>query len=332
MMPTSISIITCTRNPPEDAIRRVLAGIESLRWPPESEREYVIIDSASQPPLADRPVIRGFVQRNPWTRVLRTDTPGLSTARRLALRESAGDLLVWFDDDNVPAADYLEQAARAATAHPEATVWGAGTIDVAFTDQVPAWVDPGMRPTFQQRAHGRDEFGHATTWAPYFPVGSGMVTRRPAMTRWAERTERGAYTLTGRHGARLSSGDDAQIIFGAVAAGEAVGVVAGQRLTHLIPGTRCTLEYLRHLEFALSASLRVARAECFPDDATARSRSGLGFVAAARATFAARRAHGARAARLEAARRLGALSGALEATNRPEPWWLRAAIAVLDLR
>ena len=41
---------------------------------------------------------------------------------------------------------------------------------------------------------------------------------------------------------------------------------------------------------------------------------------------------GPRHARLEIARRLGAIAGAVRIEGRPEPGWLRAAIALLGLR
>ena len=216
------------------------------------------------------------------------------------------------------------------------TVWGAGTIVVEFTSPVPHWVERVMRPFFQEREHGHDESGTSREWAPYFPVGSGLVARRSAIERWAAATEAGRYTLTGRSGARLSAGDDAQIIFGAIAAGEQVGVAAAQELVHLIPAFRCETAYLARLEFGLSESLRVARAECFADDPAMRRTDDLGLVRALRATLVALRSHGLRDgprfARFELARRLGALAGTLRTMNRPEPVWLRAVIGVLGLR
>ncbi len=334
-MPT-ISILTCTRNPAPATLRRVLEGIESLHVPDGWNREYILVDSASDPPLARRTEDQLHTIHEPWARIVRTTEPGLATARRLALRESKGELLVWFDDDNVPAPAYLEQVVRFAAAYPNVTVWGAGTIVVEFTEKVPRWVERDMPPFFQEREHGRDEVGTSRGWAPYFPVGSGLVTRRAAMERWAAATEAGRYTLTGRDGARLSAGDDAQIIFGAIAAGEQVGVAAGQQLAHLIPAFRCTPSYLARLEFGLSASLRVARAECFPDDPTVRRTDDLGMIEAVRSALVALRSHGRsdgpRFARFELARRLGALAGTLQTSNRPEPAWLRAAIGVLGLR
>lgn len=334
-MPT-LTLVTCTRNPDPALLRRVVTAVAGLPVPAGWTREYLLIDSASTPPLAARIETAGIALVDGWMRVLRAERPGLSVARRLALREAQGELLAWFDDDNVPDADYLVHAVATAAAHPEVSVWGAGTITVEFTGRVAAWVEREMRPFFQERAHPHDEFGAATTWAPFFPVGSGIVTRRAAIARWADAVEHGRYSLTGRNGARLGAGDDAQVIFGAVAAGERVGIVPAMRLTHLIPPSRTGAHYLARLEFGLSASLRIARAECFPDDAAAREGADLSLTGAVRAALVAWRAHGPvtglRFARFELARRLGALAGTLQTTSRPEPFWLRAAIRWLGLR
>jgi hypothetical protein len=312
-MPATLSIITCTRDPREDLFRRVLKGVAALRVPAGESIEYLLVDSTSAPPLRARHDISEFLARSPFARIVRPEAPGLAAARRLAARESSTPLLIWFDDDNVPAPDYLEHVVATARAHPEVSVWGAGRITVEFADPVPDWVDPALRRTFQERQHLRDEYGSSRTWAPFFPVGSGLVTRRAAIERWAERGVAGRYTLTGRSGASLASGDDAQIIFGAVAAGEQVGVTSAMHLTHLIPASRCTLGYLRRLEYSLAASLRVARAECFPDDPLPASTDGLGRVRALRAVLARLRVAGWREALMEGARRLGARRGAREA-------------------
>jgi hypothetical protein len=309
-MPATLTLVTCTRNPRPDYLRRVMAGIAALRVPARETIEWLLVDSTSSPPLAGRPEVTEFTASHRFARVVRTDEPGLAAARRAAIRGSTSPILTWFDDDNIPAPDYLEAVAATARAHPEVSVWGAGTITVEFTEPVPDWVDPALRPIFQERQHLQDEYGASRSWAPFFPVGSGLVTRRAAAERWAARGAAGSYTLTGRAGASLASGDDAQLIFGAVAAGEKVGVCAAQRLTHLIPAARCNLGYLLRLEHALAASLRVARAECFPDDPSPASFDGLGLARATRAVLARLRAAGWRQAMLEGARRLGARRGA----------------------
>ena len=309
-MPATLSIITCTRNPRADLLDRVMASVAALRVPAGESIEYLLIDSMSSPPLAGRPEVAAFTRAHAWARLLRCDEVGVAAARRMGVRESQGDLIAWIDDDNVPAPDYLERAVETSRAHPQVTVWGAGRIRVEFIDPVPAWADPWLRSTFQEREHPHDEFGRATTWAAFFPVGSGMVARRAALSRWERAGREGRLTLTGRAGSALTSGEDAEMIFGAVAAGEEVGVCARQSLTHLIPASRCTMRYLRRLERALASSVRVARAECFPGDPAPASLDGLGPWPAARAVFSRWRRVGWRDAVLEWSRRAGAREGA----------------------
>lgn len=328
-----LSIVTCTRNPEPRRFARVLRAVDALRVPPGWDREYLIVDSASDAPVAAMPVVRESCAGRPWVRVTRTELPGLAAARRAALVLATGDPIVWVDDDNVLDSAYLEAAVATAAAHPEVTAWGAGSITVEFPDGAPSWVERTQRPTFQERATATDAFGRSTRWEPFFPVGSGLVTRRSVMDRWLAEVLAGRASLTGRRGAALSSGDDAQIILGAVAGGGSVGVVAAQRLVHIIPRTRTGLRYLARLEYALAESLRVARLEVFPSASDVREPlvdAGAGAVA--RRGLRAAMREGPRAGTLALARALGAARGILKTHDRPEPAWLRAAVATLGLR
>jgi hypothetical protein len=328
-----LSLVTCTRDPDAAGFERVLEGVAGLRVPSGYERDYVVIDSASARHLATEEPLKSFCERNPWVRVVRTELPGLAAARRVALGVVAGDPIIWVDDDNVLDAGYLEAVAAVAAARPGVMVWGAGRIQVEFPAGAPAWVERTQRPTFQERSLSHDTFDRSTKWEPWFPVGSGLVTRRAAMDRWLAEVVAGRSSLTGRRGTKLSSGDDAQIIFGAVAGGGEVGTAAEQRLTHLIPRARTSLRYLMRLEFALAESLRVARVECFPGDAAVREPvTGVSRGRVLRSAASAARHGGPRNGLLALARALGAASGVLRTHDRPEPRWLRAAVASLRLR
>ena len=61
-MPT-VTIVTCTRDPHPDLLRRVLVAVEALRVPEGWAREYLLVDSASAHPLAGRAEERLFVAR-----------------------------------------------------------------------------------------------------------------------------------------------------------------------------------------------------------------------------------------------------------------------------
>jgi glycosyltransferase involved in cell wall biosynthesis len=153
-MPATLSIITCTRNPRADLLRRVMASVAALKVPAGESIEFLLIDSASAPPLAERREVTEFLAAHRFARIVRSDEPGHALARRVGVRESVAPILIWFDDDNVPAPDYLEQVIATARAHPEVAVWGAGTIRVEFVDPVPASVEPtgGTRSAAAARA------------------------------------------------------------------------------------------------------------------------------------------------------------------------------------
>lgn len=328
-----LSLVTCTRNPDPERLARVLGAVEALRVPVGWEREYLVVDSASDHPLAVGDPLGSFCARNVWARVLRTELPGLAAARRAALGVVTGDPIVWIDDDNVLDAGYLEGAVEVADSRPGVSVWGAGVITVEFTGGAPAWVERTQRAAFQERTTSADAFGISTRWEAYFPVGSGLVTRRAAMDRWLAEVVAGRASLTGRRGASLSSGDDAQIIFGAVAAGAQVGVASAMRLTHLIPWPRTRLRHLTRLEFAIAESLRVARAECFPSSIDVREPLAMASrTRVLRSAASAAKHGGPRAGLIALARALGAASGVLRTHDRPEPGWLRAAVSALRLR
>ena len=140
-MSATLTLITCTRNPDPNSFRRVLAGVAALERPADHDIEYLVIDSTSEPPVASREAVREFLGRSPWARVIRSPAPGLAAARRAGIEASKGALIVWFDDDNVPAPDYLAHVVRTAAERPTVSVWGAGAIDVEFTSPVPAWAE-----------------------------------------------------------------------------------------------------------------------------------------------------------------------------------------------
>jgi glycosyltransferase involved in cell wall biosynthesis len=328
-MASVISLFTCTRNPATALFGRALEAVAALDVPAGAEIEYVIVDNASDPPLSARAAEFPALARLPNVRIVSEPTPGTSAARRRAVRETRGELLIWLDDDAVLARDYLTKALAVATAHPGVSAFGAGTIDVEFTDPVPDWVGREMRAFFQERRHAHTEFGTPRGWTSYCPFGTGLVTRRQAMQRWSDAVERGTYAIIGRDGRSMLAGEDAQVIFSAVNAGEQIGVTPELRLTHLIPGRRCTEAYIARMEYGISAGLRIALAECFPQDAPAANSAGL--IMTLRHLLATFRKRGLRHARFELAGRLGGQMANLKVLKRPEPWWLGALTSLLGV-
>ena len=83
----------------------MLAALRGQTLPAE-QWEFLLVDNASEHP-------RPEIWDNSWhssVRHIRENELGLTAARLRGIRESRGELLVFADDDNVLAPDFLVQA------------------------------------------------------------------------------------------------------------------------------------------------------------------------------------------------------------------------------
>src|SRR6516164_4811858 len=104
-MQTSVSVILCTHNPRPDYLDRVLASLRGQTLPAE-QWEFLLVDNASNQLLAEIWDISWHSRR----RHIREDELGLTAGRLRGIQESSGKLLVFVDDDNLLAPNFLEQA------------------------------------------------------------------------------------------------------------------------------------------------------------------------------------------------------------------------------
>ena len=101
-----ISAVICTANPRLDYLQRAVGSILAQDLDPK-ERELLIIDNASATPLAQLEFARGQALR-----VVREERVGLTAAKERATYEAHGDVVVFVDDDNVLASNYLSTVAK----------------------------------------------------------------------------------------------------------------------------------------------------------------------------------------------------------------------------
>src|SRR5215471_9296453 len=167
-----ISVIVCTHNPVPDYLRRVLDALNTQTLPKE-EWELLLIDNASELPVAETIVLSG----HPQGRHVREDVHGLTPARLRGIRESGGDLLVYVDDDAVLASNYLQTARDLMMEHPNLGVIGAGILEPEFAVQPP----PELRPYLGNLSlrHVSDRFWSTNTKDfASVPWGAGLCVRR----------------------------------------------------------------------------------------------------------------------------------------------------------
>ena len=238
----SISAIICTHNPRPDYLRRVLDALKAQTLPKE-QWELLLIDNASKEPLATS----WDLSWHAHARHIREDELGLTPARLRGITEAQGGLLVFIDDDNIPASAYLETAAAIPASNSHITVFGAGILEPEFEEEPAAVVRPwlGMlgirvvsRPTWTNNV------------ADYFctPWGAGLcVPRRIAMLYSQIVRELLASEVLDRHGENLFCGGDDLFSWLCVGSDTGYGIFPELQVTHLILAARVQQDYIVRL-------------------------------------------------------------------------------------
>jgi glycosyltransferase involved in cell wall biosynthesis len=247
-----VSVVLCTHNPRPDYLRRAL---ESLKRQTLDRRdwEFLMVDNASGEDLA-----RGWdLSWHPGARHVREDELGLTAARLRGIAESRGDLLVFVDDDNVLAEDFLQHVAGIPARYPHVGVIGAGTLTPEFEIPAPPELTPrlGMlalrtvdTPLWSNDANGSD----------LIPWGAGMGVTRPVATAYRELLrDPTVRRVVGRRGKRLFCGEDDLFSWAAAEMGFGFGLFPELRVTHLISGGRLNRAYFLKLVHDQAYSHRV---------------------------------------------------------------------------
>jgi glycosyltransferase involved in cell wall biosynthesis len=263
-----ISVIVCTHNPRPDYLRRVLDALYA-QTVPKVEWELLLIDNASDNPLADTWMLSG----HPHARHIREDKLGLTPARLRGIRESGGDLLVYVDDDNVLAPDYLQTARTLLMEHPNLGVIGAGILEPEFAVQPPSELVPYLGELSLR--HVSESFWSTNTNdLVSVPWGAGLCVRRRVSDSYLQLVNQLDVTeVLDRRGAELFGGGDIAFSWASVAGGQGFGVFPELHITHLISADRLTQRHffqLAHDKNLCSGVLHYLREGLLPGDGHSR--------------------------------------------------------------
>ena len=200
------------------------------------------MDNRSDEPLADR----FDLSWHPHARVVREETLGLTAARLRGIRESAGDLLVFVDDDNVLDVDFLEIVLRIMEERPFLGSWS-GQCRPAFEEPPPEWTRRYWG-NLVIREFDKDVWSNLPRLSQSMPCGAGLCVRREVALHYLDLHESGKRSFQfDRNGKSLLSGGDNDLAACACDIGLGVGVIASLKLTHLISPERLTEDYLARL-------------------------------------------------------------------------------------
>jgi glycosyltransferase involved in cell wall biosynthesis len=240
--PPLLSVVLCTHNPRADYLQRTLLALRAQSLP-APRWELLLVDNASREPVRSR----FDLAWHPYARVVEETEIGLTAARLRGIAETSAPLLVWVDDDNLLAPDYLEKTIRLSNAWPHLGVWGCGHFS-------PEWETPPGPEVAEYLGYlavhraARDRWSNRLFDYEATPAGAGLCVRAPVAQRYAEnvRTDVRRKRL-GRTGADLGGCEDFDLAFTAIALGYGIGVFTELALTHLMPRGRVEESYLLRL-------------------------------------------------------------------------------------
>jgi len=231
-----ISVIIPTYNPSYPVLTKAIDGLKSQTIA-SADWELIIIDNNSSP------AVTFDLDWKPGARIIREATPGLTQARLAGFANSTGEIIVMVDDDNVLAANYLENV-RLLFAENEKVGAAGGKSIPRFESAPPPWLS-----AFFDNLALRDLGENATvsSWKNAYPenapIGAGMALRRVALNTYINKI----HLIRDRTPGSLGSGGDNDMVIEIAKSGWEIGYFPVLLLEHLIPKNRTEVAYLSRL-------------------------------------------------------------------------------------
>ncbi|TFG65685.1 MAG: glycosyltransferase family 2 protein [Gemmatimonadales bacterium] len=239
MIRDQITAVICAHNPRPDYFVRVLDALRCQTLP-HGQWGLLVVDNASEADL------RPDVQWHSQARCIREETLGLTVARLRAIRETGSELIVFVDDDALIAPDYLERALRISRDWPKLGVWG-GRLLPEFEREPPAWTRE-FWPLLALRQFDADYWSNMDVPLDMLPCGAGICVRRAVAIAYAESVSHDPVRLgLDRKGTSLMSAGDSDLALTAGDVGLGIGMFRDLSVSHLIPPSRLTEDYLLNL-------------------------------------------------------------------------------------
>jgi len=242
MITPSISVIICTHNPQYNYLKRVLQALQVQTLPKESW-ELFLVDNASTQLLASEIDLSW----HPQSSHIQEETLGLTPARLRGIQESRGKLLVFVDDDNIVANDYLEESLRLLDTHPFLGAFG-GSVIAETESPLEVWQQPYLS-FLAVREVTKPVWGNISLYDQNVPYGAGMCIRCEVAHHYYYAVQNDPLRMQlDRRGNLLSSAGDNDLALTAYDYGYATGMFPSLKLTHIIPKYRLEVEYLLRLK------------------------------------------------------------------------------------
>jgi glycosyltransferase involved in cell wall biosynthesis len=242
----SLEVCICTHDPRTDILQLTLGSLAGQSAGAGSF-SVLIVDNASSPPLPEA-LLAPLVQAGIAARLVFEARPGVAQARLRAIRETTSDWILFVDDDNELAPEFIERGLSIAVDGPDLACFG-GKLLLPSHLSPPDWARPFL-PYLAIKDVGDEAIkGIAEHWGQWEPPTAGAFVRRSLALAYLDRITRDPRILElGRKGRRgLGSCEDSLMMRQALGLRLVNAYQPALRLFHHLDPTRFRLGYLLRL-------------------------------------------------------------------------------------
>ena len=245
-----IQVCICTHSSDPITLEKVLKALCKQTLSPD-QFNLLIIDNANEPPISLKSYPYSALKSGKMKiKIIKEPLLGIAHARIRALRETDAEVIVFVDDDNVLADDFLKNAKKIIKENPEVGCFS-GKMLIPQGIKVPKWIEPLLGSLAIRNIDGPpiiDWF--RGEWHPWLPTATAsMVLRREVaeafLKNHASRSEFLQFGRKGRYG--LMSGEDFLIALSAADANLKCGYFSELVMYHFIRPGRLTLQHMARL-------------------------------------------------------------------------------------
>lgn len=248
-----VSIIICCFNSSE-RLPATIKHIAELNVPQGIDWEVVVVNNNSTDQTSNVALEewRNYSLDIPF-RVINENRSGLCYARETGIKFSRYDYILFCDDDNWLSPDYLVTGYQILEANDKIGMLG-GTAIPQFDSTPPEWFS---RYSSFYAVGPQGELINDITDSKGYVYGAGMFIRKSCYKKIKDK--RVDFMLTGRKGAALTSGEDAEIGYLLAAMGFEIHWNPMLKLKHLIPKERLSLSYMVRMRRSQAATYEILK-------------------------------------------------------------------------
>ncbi|MEP6951236.1 MAG: glycosyltransferase [Ginsengibacter sp.] len=258
------SLVICTYNPEERLLQRCLDAVANLDIDGITT-EVILVDNNSRLPINSLQYVIRFIKKISLIKTIMVAAQGLKHARIGAIKEARGRHIVFFDSDNEPEKDYLQELKKLNEKFPEVAAIGPGDVSVDFVDGIDKNIEDYARIAFQERHEKAIRFSGLREWQSCYPFGTALCISSFLLKEYANLSRQGRFIMPGRTGNQLTSGDDTQMVLLCISRGYAAGVSPSLKIKHIIPEARANYKYLQRLAYGTGLCYETCLLQVFPE-------------------------------------------------------------------